>query len=229
MISGIYAIINTVNNRVYIGSSCDIERRFVNHRYRLNKGNHYNLDFQHEWNVFGGDVFVFEIIDYCVPELLSLLESNYIQQYWDHLYNRTLSTYRNLDADMSRAGEANGMFGKTHTEEARQSISESAMGNQRALGAVRSPEIRAMLSESASRRTGPDNPFYGRSHSEESKQKMAEANMGKLPVNTRNVEIDGEEYISLTEAARRLNVVPATILHRIKSPNPKYSNYRYLD
>lgn len=39
-ISGVYMIHNKANNRVYIGSSKDIERRIKTHKLHLNKGCH---------------------------------------------------------------------------------------------------------------------------------------------------------------------------------------------
>lgn len=88
-------------------------------------------------------------------------------------------------------------------------------------------EMKENLSKVASTRTGEKNPFYGREHSEETKKKIALANKGKKPTNQRPVVIGGVEYPSATEASRQLNVVPATILHRIKSKNPKYDRYFY--
>lgn len=51
--------------------------------------------------------------------------------------------------------------------------------------------------------------------------------LGKKPVNSKKVKIDNIIYESLTEASRKLNVVPATILYRIRSKN--YPTYEYYD
>ena len=81
----------------------------------------------------------------------------------------------------------------------------------------------------ASQRIGDANPFFGKHHSEETKQKIREANKGRLPKNTRNVIVEGISYTSVNEAGRQIGVCTATIIHRIKSPNPKYMNYHYAD
>lgn len=51
--------------------------------------------------------------------------------------------------------------------------------------------------------------------------------LGKKPVNTKKVKINHVIYESLTDASRKLNIVPATILYRIRSKN--YPTYEYYD
>ena len=40
--------------------------------------------------------------------------------------------------------------------------------------------------------------------------------------------IDDEIYVSISEAARQLNMSQPTVLWRLKSKNPKFDNYKYL-
>lgn len=126
-------------------------------------------------------------------------------------------------------GEKNGMYGRTHTDEVKRLYSEMHKGNTYCLGKKASQETKDKLSIIASKRLGEKNPFFGKHHSEETKQKVREKSKGRLPPNIREVIINGETYISATEAGKQLNVCTATILHRIKSPNPKFANYFYVD
>ncbi len=126
-------------------------------------------------------------------------------------------------------GEKNGMYGRTHTDEVKKRLSEINKGNTYCKGKKASAETRQKLSIVASQRIGDANHFFGKHHSEETKQKLREANAGKLPTNTRKVVVDGISYESVTEAGRQIGVCTATIIHRIKSPNPKYLNYHYDD
>lgn len=126
-----------------------------------------------------------------------------------------------------RPGELNWMYGKTHTTEARKKISETQLGNQHWLGKKHSEESKALLTIHAAMRTGERNPFYGKHHSEETKRKVSEAKKGQLPSNIRAVMIDAKTYKSITEASRDLGVVPATILFRLKSSNPRFENYSF--
>ena len=72
--SGIYLIINTINGKFYIGSSCDIPRRFRSHRKCLNKNTHDNIHLQNAWNKYGESNFSFEIYTNCFPNELLLNE-----------------------------------------------------------------------------------------------------------------------------------------------------------
>lgn len=55
------------------------------------------------------------------------------------------------------------------------------------------------------------------------------ANIGNIPPNIRRVSINGVEYKSVTYSAKCLNVSVGTIVHRIKSPNPKFNDYLYIN
>lgn len=124
-----------------------------------------------------------------------------------------------------RKGEKNGMYGKTHTEKAKRSISLKNKGNTYALGSTRPESIKKVLSEKASKRTGENNPFYGKHHSIESKYLISFANKGKTPVNIRPVHCQGQNFPSLTQASISLNVSPSLLIYRIKSE--KYPDYFY--
>lgn len=154
----------------------------------------------------------------------------------EEIINKIATTLERARANMTpkeralvwgKYGEKNGMWGRTHTEEVKKRLGELKRGNDYAKGAVRSEETKRILSEKASKRTGEKNSFYGRHHNSKTKEILSKANMGNKPPNTKQVMIDGELYPSATEAGRQLGVVTATILHRIHSPNPKYTGYFY--
>jgi len=130
-----------------------------------------------------------------------------------------------------QSGEKNGMYGKTHTDEVKHNLSIINKGREPPIkGKHHSEETKQYLSKiRKGKNTGKDNPFFGKQHSEETKEKIRKKSTGKLPANIRQIIIDEETYISATEASRQLKVCVATILHRIKSPNPKFTNYFYAD
>lgn len=128
----------------------------------------------------------------------------------------------------SQSGEKNGMYGRTHSPEVRELLSMINRGRGSPMKGKRlSAERRERLSEVARTRLGEKNPFYGKSHSKETKAILKEKNKGKLPPNIEPVEINGIHYVSATSASRILGIPVTTILHRIKSPNPKFVNYRF--
>jgi len=59
---GIYTIINTRNNKCYIGSSKNIESRFKAHKSRLRNNKHINYHLQNAWNKYGEDSFEFNVL-----------------------------------------------------------------------------------------------------------------------------------------------------------------------
>lgn len=130
----------------------------------------------------------------------------------------------------SRAGSKNGMFGKTHSAEARAKISAVNKGVTRRSGFKLSKEHRKMISENASKRTGSKNPFFGKKHSEETRKRLSEAikAKGMLPGNSRTVLIDGKTYPSINAASRDTGISPALLVYRLQSKSKKYSGYNYL-
>jgi len=126
-------------------------------------------------------------------------------------------------------GERNGMYGKTHTEEARKIFSEVHKGNTYCKGKKASEETRQKFSQIAKNRIGEKNPFFGKHHTEETKEKIREKRCGIIPTNAKEIIIDDITYISITEAGRQLNICTPTILWRLNSKNPKFNNYKYSE
>jgi group I intron endonuclease len=77
-VSGIYKIINTINNKYYVGSSYDIYYRWRKHKEKLNKNKHHSIKLQRSWNRDGKDSFRFTIIEKCDRSLLIEKEQNYL-------------------------------------------------------------------------------------------------------------------------------------------------------
>lgn len=74
---GIYMILNTSNNKKYIGSSKNIYQRWNIHKKELNKNKHHNQYLQFSWNKYGKENFEFSIIEITTMENLIAQE-----RYW---------------------------------------------------------------------------------------------------------------------------------------------------
>lgn len=61
-IIGIYEIRNKINNKVYVGSSVDINQRWIAHRSALRNNSHHSAHLQRSWNKYGEDSFIFAIL-----------------------------------------------------------------------------------------------------------------------------------------------------------------------
>ncbi len=61
--AGIFQVKNTANGKVLLGSSLNLEGPLNGHKFMLTIGRHHNQALQKEWNEYGPDKFVFEILD----------------------------------------------------------------------------------------------------------------------------------------------------------------------
>ena len=86
MTCGIYKIYCDSNNRTYIGSSNNIERRFKEHLGDLRNNRHSNQYLQNSYNKYGEDSFSFNIITNCYEQERFKLEQFYIDNN-ENLFN----------------------------------------------------------------------------------------------------------------------------------------------
>lgn len=78
MNTGIYQIINTKNNKNYIGSAFNLKRRKTEHFSKLRNNKHENPYLQRSFNKHGECFFKFEILSKCPKEYCIKLEQWFI-------------------------------------------------------------------------------------------------------------------------------------------------------
>lgn len=61
--NGVYRIHNTINGRQYFGSCKQFKRRYLGHKNALLANRHANCFLQADFNKYGADVFVFEVVE----------------------------------------------------------------------------------------------------------------------------------------------------------------------
>lgn len=152
----IYKITNDVNGKQYVGQTIDPNKRFQQHKYKAEsarKNNENNIALYNAINKYGIEHFHFEIIEECKKELLEIREP-----YWIKCLNTLVPNgYNILIGGKSLYGENNPFFGKSHTNEAKQKMSEKHKDLY----------------------IGENNPMYGKHHTEETKQKIIQKNLDK--------------------------------------------------
>ena len=95
-LTGIYKITNKITNKVYIGQSVDIRRRWNAHISILNETNNNKKEkttaLHQSILKYGIDNFSFEIVELCTQDKLNEREKYWIEQYNSYLkgYNETL-------------------------------------------------------------------------------------------------------------------------------------------
>ena len=183
---GIYKITNKVNNKVYIGQSYDIEKRWKGHLYDLEHRVHHSEHLQKSYNKYGIESFVFEILE-------EVNDSNCLttkEQYWIDYYN---SMDKNFGYNMKGAGPKgklsqesknklsrkikeyykcndNPMLGKKHSIESKLKISKHRKGipvtdeqKEKLSKALKNRKFSKEHKEKLSlSKKGEKNPMYGK-------------------------------------------------------------------
>jgi len=87
--AGLFQVKNTVNGRVLLGSSLNLEGPLNSHKFMLMIGKHRNEALQKEWNEYGPEKFAFEILEvvkvkddpnFNLNDELTLLEQIWIEK-----------------------------------------------------------------------------------------------------------------------------------------------------
>lgn len=171
---GVYKITNTVNEKYYIGSSIDIQKRKSDHRNSLIKNKHVNSHLQNAVNKYGIDNFSFEILE-LVEKVEELRERE--QFYIDELNACDRSKGYNIRAYARGGGafgEDNGWFGKGYLQEGLLNVF---------YGKTHTEETRKLLSSLAKQRKGTLNPNYGnKSNKNPLSKRIAQVDMKTLAV-----------------------------------------------
>jgi len=136
---GIYTITNTVNGKVYVGSTMNFKNRWGVHRSKLCYNSHNNSHLQSAWNKYGKGFFEFEVLEY----LMDKDQLHLAEQFW-------MDVYRLEGKELYNYGPAahHGMLGMKHTDKSRRKMSKSQKGR------VISDEHRRRLSKA---RKGKEN------------------------------------------------------------------------
>lgn len=164
--SGIYQIRNLINGKLYIGSSNNLySRKIYGHRNALKQNRHENSKLQNAFNKYSEENFIFEVIEFCEPEVRYEVE-----QYWlNRFYNK--KTCYNIN---SVAGKPPSSLGKHHTEETKRKLSKILKNKKRSLETCK--KLSKIFKERF--KDPKNNPMYGKHHSNETKKKISNINMG---------------------------------------------------
>lgn len=176
MTCGIYALINIETLEEYIGKSINIEGRWLDHKNNAIKGIDYHI--YRAIRKYGWEKFDKHIIEECLEDELNDKEIYWIETLdtYKHGYNMTIG------GDGVRFfGEENGMFGRHHTEESKQKMSQKQKGRPSYWkGKHLTEEAKQKISDANKGKTAWNK---GKSWSEESKQKMSESHKGQVSQN----------------------------------------------
>src|SRR5690242_12672050 len=87
--AGVFQVRNTNTGKLLLGSTLNLEGALNGHRFSLAIRAHRNTALQHDWNSYGPDAFVFEVLEvvkvsdepyFNLNDELTLLEQIWIEQ-----------------------------------------------------------------------------------------------------------------------------------------------------
>jgi len=253
MRSGIYIITCLINNKHYIGRAKNWRDRLTTHKGFLIRNKHANSHLQNAVNLYGIDNFSFSILEEFPESDLCAME-----HYWCNILNvhnrkygyniEPTSPFGRIEVSQEtklklslfqkenpRLGENNPWFGKKHTEESKQKMSDSLMGR---IISQESIEKRVNTRHENAKKRG----FY---HSEEQKQNISKSNKGKpksdehiksmIKSSTCKKAIQMydmywnyiKDFSSLSDARRELGCAVNLIYMALNNPNRSAKGFKF--
>lgn len=189
---GIYMILNTISNKLYIGQSSDMALRMRKHKNMLKGNRHFSSEMQTDWNKCGEDAFIFNVLEKVESKnnlnkreefWITFYKANTIYEVYNINNGRHLSEETKEKLRQANTGDKNPKYwlGKHRSEEfkLKQSVimKGKMSGNNHPMwgkegywkGKVRPCDFKQKVSES----------LKGHNVSDESRKKMSESKKGK--------------------------------------------------
>lgn len=187
--SGIYAIRNVVNGKVYIGSSVNMYHRKGQHSSDLRNNRHRNPYLQNAWNKHGEKNFVFEPLEYVEEDELIEKEEIWMAKFRNQSYNLAEISRGNVRLSIeTREKMSKAHKGKIISEETRKKIGKFHKGK--------------IVSEETRKRIGLANKR--RFESEEARQQMSKSCQGKILSEATKQKIsEARKGMKLSETAKQ--------------------------
>lgn len=122
---GIYKLMNITNGRIYIGSTSCFRKRALSHKNSLEMNRHGNIFLQNDFNKYGTDVFLFEVLEVVTEKEEKIRlerEQFYLNQFYDsqkQCYNlrKDVCDTRTGAKNLNPANRETDKRCKPHTEE----------------------------------------------------------------------------------------------------------------
>lgn len=169
-ISGVYKITNTVNQKFYIGSTVDIQKRWNHHLVFLRRGKHHNRHLQRAFVKYGECVFTIEALERTERSRTVLMSR-------EQFYLDTLQPFKKRGYNLCRQAGSN--LGVKHTAKVREAMRKRMLGRVPWNKGKKRPPFSEEWKRKLGAKPGKDNHFFGRKHSEEAKKLISEKNKGK--------------------------------------------------
>lgn len=207
MKNAIYKIINTVNQKFYVGSTHDTDQRFPVHLKRLRSGRHHCAHLQASWNKHGEAAFVFEVIEtYDSPDQLEAAEDRWLDEHYGQPY--FFNTGRSSKAPWRGVtGPAHPFYGRVLPDSTKQAVSDGLKAHYAGdptrhprCGTVHTEETLGKIRSNRTAPSGENHYRYGQTLSAEVRKKIGDAQRG-VPKRPRVLTPEGLAKIRASAAA----------------------------
>ena len=184
--SGIYRIVNILNNKCYIGQTVNFPTRKNSHFSPLRHNTHYNRHLQRAFEKYGSAAFIFEILE--IVEFPPNFSGNK-KAYCDYLKpyeQKWLDFYNSADPEFGYniSPTSGSPLGVKHSDETKKKQSEARRGEKNARYG----------------KTGTQNPNYGKPMSDRQRAQISAATKGRV------VSEETRRKLSIINAGERQSV-----------------------
>jgi group I intron endonuclease len=254
-IIGVYKISNTLcpEGKYYIGYSCNIRRRWNNHKCDLKNGKHINIYLQNVYNKYGADCFKYEILHDCeTKEEAQEYETSYLQDLTirDKLYNLlydsiggdTITHHPNREQIIEKVKKTQKLKRQLDPKFCIRKDAPIVIDGVNYSGITEAGKILNIPSRTINGRIySSSSKFINYHFLDEKKQTEAEEKERIRIENKKEhnkkfsigrgvpIIIDNIYYESMREAGKAYGVDKDVISDRVKSEKIQYKNYRYAD
>lgn len=208
MNSGIYKIVCDVTSKIYIGSSKNLNKRWLRHLCDLRNNKHINIHLQRAFYLYGINAFTFEIIEYCDSDLL-LREQYYLD---------LLQPYNN---GYNIGKQSSGGDNITNNPKREEIILKMKKSLNRFYDNMTDVERIELYGN----RCGDKNPNYGNRWTDDERKEMSDKKKGKCPVNKGKTNV---ELLGVDKAGEISKVLSKIASERIGDKNP-FWNKKHTD
>lgn len=254
-IIGVYKISNTLcpEGKYYIGYSCNIRRRWNNHKRDLKNGKHINIYLQNVYNKYGADCLQYEILHDCeTKEEAQDYETSYLHDLSirDKLYNLlydsiggdTMTHHPNREQIIEKVKKTQKLKRQLDPKFCIRKDAPIVIDGVNYSGITEAGKILNIPSRTINDRIySSSSKFINYHFLDEKKQKEAEEK-GRIRIENKKehnkkfstgrgipIIIDNIYYESMREAGKAYGVDKDVISYRVKSEKIQYKNYRYAD
>ena len=218
MARGIYKIINIINNKFYVGSAVNLDRRRSRHFSELRNNVHPNGPMQNSWNKHGEKSFIFVVVESLLDDAdLLAAENVWLKEHVGKEYCYNLGATATAPT-LGWSGELSPTWGYKHTEDAKarigaaaklrvQTEDEKVKRRKSMQGHIIPASVRAKISAKLS---GEGNFWYG-------KQRPDHAGKVSKAVVATDAAGNITTYSSILALREALNIKPPTVNRALKS------------